>query len=118
MKKDLVIAIDLGASNLRAALITKNGKVLKQFKAQTPNIGKSGAIVTKTIVTLVNALLENNSKKQIAGVGIGSIGPIDYQKGEIFNSPNVPFKNISLLNPLKKYFSLPVYLYNDCTAAV
>ncbi len=118
MEKDLAIAIDLGASNLRAALVTKNGKIKKLLKTATPHIGKSGLVVTKTLIVLINALLENCKKEKIAGIGLGAIGPIDFQKGKILDSPNVPFKEIPLLSWLKKYFSFPVYLHNECTAAV
>ena len=118
MKKDLAIAIDLGASYLRAGIIPKNGKILKQVKIQTPKKGLSGKIITNTIIVLINNLLENESKKNIAGIGIGSIGPINFEKGEIINTPNLKFKKIPLKTPLEKYFNLPVILSNDCTAAI
>lgn len=118
MKKDLAIAIDLGASNLRVAIISKTGKIFKYLRTKTPKTGSSGMIVTKTLIALVNALLKDQSKKQIAGIGISSIGPLNYKLGKILDSPNIPFKEIPLIKPLKKYFSLPIYLSNDCTAAV
>ncbi len=118
MKKNLAIAIDLGASNLRIALISKTGKILKYSKTETPRKGNSGIIITKKIITLINSLLENQPKKQIAGIGISSIGPLDFKSGKILDSPNIPFKNVPLVSPLKKYFNLPVYLSNDCSAAV
>lgn len=118
MKKDLAVAIDLGASNLRAAVISKKGKILKSLKTETPKTGKSGLIVTKTLIVLINILLEKYRKEKIAGISVGAIGPIDFQKGKVLNSPNIPFKEIPLTEPLKKYFSLPVFLSNDCSAAV
>ncbi len=118
MKKDLAIAVDLGASNLRVALISKNGKILKYLRTETPKTGNSGTIITKTLIVLINALLEGQSKKQIAGIGISSIGPLDHKSEKILDSPNIPFKEIPLTKPLKKYFFFPIYLSNDCTAAV
>ncbi|MEA3453034.1 MAG: ROK family protein [Patescibacteria group bacterium] len=117
MKKDLVIAVDLGASNLRIALVSKKGKILKSLIAKTPKKGTSGIVISKKIILLINAIISNQSKKQILGIGIGSAGPLDYKSGKIFNSSNIPFKNIPLVEPLKKYFNLPVYLFNDCSAA-
>lgn len=118
MKKNYIIAIDIGASHLRTAIISKKGKIIKLLVCETPKKGKSGKIITDTIIVMTNALLENFDKKKILGIGIISIGPIDYKKGMIVNSPNIPFKKISLKKPLEKYFKLPVILFNDCTAAV
>ncbi len=118
MKKDLAVAIDLGASSLRVAIISKNGKFLKYLKTETPKTGDSGVIVTEKIIDLVNLLLQGQSKKEIAGIGISSIGPLDYKSEKVLDSPNIPFKKIPLIKLLKKYFSLPIYLANDCTAAV
>lgn len=117
MKKDLAIALDLGASNLRTAIIDQKGKILKSAKSKTPNT-KSGKLITETIIVLINHLLEDTNKKRIKAIGIGSIGPIDFQKGEIKNTPNLKAKRINLTKTLEKYFSLPTKLYNDCTAAV
>ncbi len=117
MKKNLAIAVDLGASNLRTAIIDQTGKILRSARSRTPNT-KSGKLITETIIVLINHLLEDTDKKRIKGIGIGSIGPIDFKKGEIRNTPNLKAKTINLVKPLEKYFALPVKLYNDCTAAV
>jgi len=49
MKKDFAITIDLGASNLRVALITKNNKILKYLKTYIPKIGNSKIFMIKLI---------------------------------------------------------------------
>jgi len=118
IKKDLAIAIYLGASNLRVSLISKKGKFLKYLKTKTPQKGNSGIVITKKIISLIESLLDDKSKKEIARIGINSIGPLDYESQKVLDSPNIPFKNIPLAKPLKEYFNLPVYLSNDCSSAV
>ncbi len=118
MKKDYVIAIDIGASHLRTAIVSKQGKIIKRLITKTPRKGKSGKIVTDTIIILLNTLFEKFDKRKISGIGISSIGPLDYKKGNIVNSPNIAFEKIEVKIPLEKYFNLPVALYNDCTSAV
>jgi glucokinase len=117
MNKDLAVALDLGATNLRAAIVTKKGKILKSAKTKTPKT-KSSKIITNTIIVLINYLLEEINKKRIKGIGIGSIGPIDFKKGEIINTSNLPTKKIKLKESLKNYFPFPIKIFNDCTAAV
>jgi glucokinase len=54
----------------------------------------------------------------VESVGVGSIGPIDIASGCITDTPNLPFKEIPVTEPLREAFGAPVSLLNDCTAAV
>lgn len=119
MDKKLAIAVDLGASNIRVALVSKEGKILKKEREKTKKEGKTGSVVTKQIIALISNIIAQKPRNNIFGIGISSIGPLDYNKGGPMNSPNVPYKFIPLVEPLKKTFSLPVpvCLYNDANAA-
>ncbi len=114
----VAISLDIGASNLRAAIVSQEGKILKKVSEKTRKEGKSGTVITNQVIKLIESLLQKESLKKIAGIGISSIGPLDYKKGGILNTPNVPFKFIPLVKPLEKRFSMPVFLLNDCNAAV
>lgn len=114
--KKTAVAIDLGATNLRVALISKEGVLLKKISQKVKKKEGEKAI-SNQIVDNVKKIIDS-SITSIAGIGISSIGPLDYKRGGIVNSPNIPFRFVSLLKPLKKAFALPVYLANDCTASV
>ncbi|MBU1045514.1 ROK family protein [Patescibacteria group bacterium] len=118
MEKDLAIAVDIGATNLRAGIVSKNGKILKRFETQTPKIKNRPNLLISTIIVLINSLLEHYDKKRILGIGAAVASPIDPKKGEIVTPPNLPYKEVPIVKPLKKYFSMPVIIANDCTAAV
>lgn len=118
IKKDLAIAVDLGATNLRVGIVSKNGKILKQFTTETPKIKNQPSFLIKTIIVLINSILESYDKKRILGIGVVVPSPIDSKKGEMTNPPNLPYKKVAITKPLKKYFSLPVFLSNDCSSAV
>ena len=117
MAQKLAIAIDLGATNLRVALVSPNGKILKKVKEETAKTGKDGSIVSSQIIRLIQEVIKETSLKKIAGIGIASIGPLDYKRGGPSHSPNVPFSFIPLVQPIHKKFSLPVALHNDANAA-
>jgi len=110
------IAIDIGASYLRGAIISRKGKILKYSKIKTPKGGSSGKIITDAVINTISGLLANFPKNKIKGISIASIGPLG-PKGEILGSPNLGFKKVPLKEPLKKRFNMPVVIYNDCTAA-
>ena len=118
MKQRVAIAIDLGASNLRIALVSANGSIIAKIKAQTSKEGATGSVITHQIIGLVRLLLQETETKRIKGIGISSIGPLNYKRGGPEHSPNIPFPFVPLVQPLEKEFSSPVLLLNDCNAAV
>jgi len=92
MVRDEIIAVDLGGTNLRVALV-KNNKVLKYVKQKTP---KSASGILKNMY----ALIEEFKSKRTKGIGVACPGPLE--RGVIKNPPNLPFRNFDLKNDIKK----------------
>lgn len=119
--KPYALVVDLGATNVRAALVSSDGHIIEKIKNKTPKQGKSGRVISDAIAKMIGVLLATHShikKIDIAGIGISSMGPLDYRRGGPIHSPNIPFDFVPLVTPLRNTFSLPVYLYNDANAAV
>jgi len=103
MAGNKIIAVDLGGTNLRSALV-ENGKVYNYTKIQTP----------KTKVELLNAIvgaIEMHMSPDVIGIGIGSPGPLE--NGVIKNPPNLAIKNFNLKKFLEKKFKRRVEIAND-----
>ncbi len=97
------IAIDLGGTHLRTALV-RNNKVIKYLRKDTPKEKNS----------LVREIAESISKlmnEDIIGIGVASPGPL--KNGVILNPPNLPLKYFNLKRFLIKKFSVPVEIEND-----
>lgn len=59
--------------------------------------------------------------KIILGVGIGTVGPLDREKGILFNPPNFPapgWVNVPLKDILEKEIDLPITVDNGANTAV
>lgn len=113
----LAIAVDIGATNLRVVVGTPEGKIIKKIVERTVREGDELA-VSNQIVRMINSILSREDLKKVEGIGIGTIGPLDLKRGAIVNTPNLPFEYIPLRDPLEEKFHLPVYIANDCVAAV
>ncbi|MBU0894520.1 MAG: ROK family protein [Nanoarchaeota archaeon] len=103
MVESKVIAVDLGGTNLRVALV-KGKKILNYVKVSTP----------KTKNEILDSLVNSIKKvmtKDVKAIGVGSPGPL--KKGVIINSPNLPFKIFDLKEFLKKKFNKRVEVAND-----
>jgi len=103
-----VIGIDLGGTNIKAALVAKKGRIIKGYETATE--AKKGA---KTVINNIIFAINRVKSGKISGIGIGSPGPMDYKKGIITNPVNMPFRNVPLKKIMQKNFSLPVFLDND-----
>ncbi|MDD2474191.1 MAG: ROK family protein [Methanoculleus sp.] len=113
-----VIAVDLGGTNLRAALVTSDATVLAHTAVPTPTLGPSGTAITAAIAARVEALLASPRGREATAIGVASAGPLDLGRGRVVNSPNMAFPVVEVTEPLGKRFGLPVSLVNDARAGV
>jgi glucokinase len=118
MRREYAIAVDVGATWLRVALGDEKGKLLAKLSQKTRQKGRSGETVTEQVLRMMSSLVKDIDLSSVKGVGIGSIGPIDLEEGSVVNSPNLPFEQIPLAKPISSELELPVWLLNDCAAAV
>lgn len=112
------IGIDLGGTNIAAAIVTEDGKIID--KASVPTLPKRGyEAVANDMADLCLSLIEKNSISldDINSIGIGSPGTVDSAKGEVIYANNLYFKNAAVASVIKKKIDKPVYLENDASAA-
>jgi len=98
-----IIAIDLGGTNLRVALV-KDNKILKYIKKKTPKK------LTALLLELTNTISQLMTK-EVKAIGMGCPGPL--KNGIILNPPNLPFKNFNLKKYLENKFRKKVVIEND-----
>lgn len=114
------IGIDLGGTNLRAAIAnTETGKIYHQ--RQCPTLASEGQeAVIRRIVQLITELTraDGTSIYDIQGIGIGVPGTPDIDAGIIQILPNLPGRwlNVPLQSILEEQVKLPVALINDVRA--
>lgn len=111
------IAVDIGASYIRIALFSKN-LLLKFKKFKTPFEAESGEIISSKISDMIYSNFSCEDLNSVSSIGVSSAGPLDIQKGEIINSPNMNFSKIRIKKPLENEFQKEVKLINDCHAGV
>ncbi|NLZ29873.1 MAG: ROK family protein [Methanomicrobiales archaeon] len=113
-----VIAVDLGGTNLRTALIDSDATILAHTTTRTPTTGPSGQVITAAIVAGIEALLETAEEREPVAIGVASAGPLDIGRGWVTRSPNIAFPVVEITEPLGRRFGLPVALVNDARAGV
>ena len=117
--KNLAFAVDVGGTNLRVAIVDDKGKIIVKNVVKTVRKGKSGNVVAEQVIREIkNIAPKAKLWEYMKGIGVSIAGPIDLKKGRSVNPPNMNFKFVPIVAPLKKEFKLPVHLINDCNAGV
>ncbi len=112
-----VIGIDLGGTNVRAGILDRSGKLLGW--AETPIEAARGpqAGLERT-AGLVEQVRQAAGAVELLGIGIGSTGPVDREKGAIQNPYTLPtWEDVDIVSPLAQRFGVPVTIENDADAA-
>jgi glucokinase len=112
-----VVGIDIGGTNIVAGTVSEDGSELLGLVSQ-PTFPEQGAdAVIARIVKLARDSIRV-SGKQIAGLGIGSPGPLDTKRGVVLMTPNLGWTNFPLRDRLQAALGLPATLDNDANCAV
>jgi glucokinase len=115
-----VLAIDVGGTQIRAALITPDRSVhCRRAAATLPEEGVEA--VLGRMAGLGAAVREEAAAAGLEapiGVGISSPGPLDPWRGMIFMTPNLGWVNLPLGPRIADALDLPTYLERDTNVAV
>jgi glucokinase len=104
-----VIGIDLGATNIRGAVVDNNaiGNIISQ------RIKSEGSVedVLNDIYTVIDALLQNDIASAI-GIGVPSV--VDVAEGVVYDVQYIPsWKEVHLKKLMQERYNIPVYVNND-----
>lgn len=116
--KKYSIGIDLGGTNIAAALVSHAGVITIRRSIPTQR-GRNYKLIVKDMAMLCSALIEEKGLEisNIVSIGIGSPGLLDKINGLVCYANNLEFENAPICPELLKYLSIPVYLENDANAA-
>jgi glucokinase len=107
-------AIDIGGTKIAVGIVDAEGRILAQSETPTaPELGYHAALDRTT--TALRKLLEQHP---IAGIGVGSAGPIDPVTGVYGEVGTLPgWQGSALAADLERLFQVPVAVENDADAA-
>lgn len=111
----LAIALDLGGTQTRAALVDEQGKVTNRVSLPTPAQADGDAVVAQLAEAARQAARD---VADIKGVGLSSPGPLDTEKGTTINLPTIKgMINYPIRAALEEQLKRPVLLENDGISA-
>lgn len=113
----VALAIDLGGTQLRAAMVSSAGSIVS-FAAEPTRAQSGPDVVIGQICQLLDEVLQQNPSQTPIGIGMGAPGPLDPQAGVVIAPPTLSgWHNVPLAEIIERRFALPVRLENDANAA-
>jgi glucokinase len=122
-KQKYIVGVDLGGTNIVAGTMPADGS--REIAMHTiPTLAEGGAhSVTDRIAGLIEQVIEQTisetgaKRSDFLGVGIGSPGPLNRDKGIVIVTPNLGWKNYPLRDEISSRVKLDATLDNDANCA-
>lgn len=111
------LAFDLGGTDLRAALVLRDGSVAQVLTVPTAVTGGVASVLAQ-MTGLAETLLAHGPHGEIVGIGLGAPGPLDPATGLMIAPPTLPgWQDVPLARLLADQLGHPVALDNDANMA-
>lgn len=111
-----VIAVDLGATRMRAAVVTEGGEVAARDEAPTPS-GPGPEAVVAALASLLRRL-QGHAPVRPRAACVAAAGLVAGEEGRVVVAPNIAgFRDVPLAALLERELGLPAFVENDASAA-
>jgi glucokinase len=116
--KKIVLATDLGGTNLRMAAIAEDGEILYRTKHRTPRTEIADEIVSAISEAAQECLKVVENKGDVKALAAAVPGIVNADEGIIYKAPNLAaLDGLRISNALTEKLNLPCFLENDANAA-
>ncbi len=107
----MAIGIDIGGTNLRAALISASGEIVRRVSEKS---APDPELVLGRIADMVRRL----DGPQVAAIGVGVPGRVDAENRAVLSGGYVDLASVALAHRLESMAGKPVVIDNDCNMAL
>lgn len=122
-----VLAVDIGGTNLKVGLVPVEGGEPQGLRVEPTRPDEGADVVTERVVRMARAIRDEvlgdddgseAGREAVAGVGIGSPGPLDRRGGVVVSTPNLGWRDYPVRDRVAAPLGLPAALDNDANCAV
>ena len=120
MAESYNLCLDIGGTKVLGVIFNSKKEIVYRLKKKTKAGGDSSENVEEVIINVARELINASGikKSDIHAIAAGAPGVIDQDKGVVLFSPNLPWKNYNIRNPIEDEFGCPFYIGNDVNVGV
>lgn len=110
----VVLAVDLGGTAMKGAVVREDGATVTESTLATPSDG-----ILAALVELLGDLRRTaaDDGHDVVGAGVATPGMLDEQRGLVHYASNLGWRDVPLLDILRSELHLPVAVGHDVRAA-
>ena len=114
-----IIGIDLGGTSVKFAILTQEGEIQEKWSIKTNILDEGSHIVDDMIESIQHRLdLLGLSATDFRGIGMGSPGVVDREKGTVIGAYNLNWKTLQpIKEKIEKALGIPFFIDNDANVA-
>ena len=119
-----LVGVDIGGTNIVVGTVAEDGSAVHGVRSAPTLPAEGPQAVLGRIARLVQASIAETEKTagvprdKVVGVGIGSPGPLDRERGLVLLTPNLGWRDLPLRDLVSEAVGLPASLDNDANCAV
>ncbi len=121
IRKDakFVVGMDLGGTNARAAVVTRDGKIMGEGRAESKAMEGLDATVGQMLLAVQLAISDSGADiSQIGGIGMAIPGTVRGKEGIVDWSPNFKgWDGVNVGAPITDALGMPASMGNDANVA-
>jgi glucokinase len=112
MRTNYAVGVDVGGTRIAVGLVERKGRIMKDAKRLTPR-GSGPFAVVDTIIDLVGEVTSGIHDSELAGIGIGIPGQIDFLRQSIEFCTNLPLAGVDVRSLVMSRTKREVTIDND-----
>jgi glucokinase len=117
---DVVAAVDVGGTRIKAALVTAAYDTLAALTAPTPKdiTADIGAVVQATVTDLLATAAQHDRPARLVGCGVVVPGLVDETRGVGVFSVNLGWRDLPVRDPVASLLGVPTVVGHDVRAGL
>jgi len=119
MSQTLYVGVDIGGTTVKVGICNAEGKLLRTYEGPT-GTEQGTEVILENISTYVRRIVDEYGAAwdDVAGVGVGIPGFMDFATGVVLLSANFPsMRNVPVKATLEQKLGKPVKINNDANVA-
>ena len=120
MAESYNLCLDIGGTKVLGVVFNSKKEIVYRLKKKTKAGGDSSENVEEVIISVVKELISSSGIKKgdIHAIAAGAPGVINQETGVVLFSPNLPWRNYNIRQPIEEEFGCPFYIGNDVNVGV
>ncbi|MGX7074540.1 ROK family glucokinase [Falseniella ignava] len=114
-----IIGIDLGGTSIKFAILTAAGEIQEKWSIKTNILDEGSHIIDDMIESIQHRFeLLGLSAAEFQGIGMGSPGVVDRERGTVIGAYNLNWKTLQpIKEKIEKALGIPFFIDNDANVA-